>query len=75
MGCEVHHTYSSKVYDSKITRTGSGHRNVKGHVLGAMMLFEGDCVNLSHIMTVNITLLNEAQTLSVRDKNGGLKCT
>lgn len=59
----------------KITKTSSGHRHVEGHVLGAMMLFEGNCVNLSHIVTVSITLLNEAQSLSVGDKNGRLEWT
>lgn len=59
----------------KITKTSSGHRHVKGHVLGAMMLFEGNCVNLSHIVTISITLLNEAQSLSVGDKNGRLEWT
>lgn len=59
----------------KITKTSSGHRRVQGHVLGAMMLFEGNCINLSHIVTSSIILLNEAQSLSVGDKSGRLKRT
>lgn len=59
----------------KITKANSGHRKVKGHVLGAMMLFEGNCINLSHIVASSIILLNEAQSLSVGDKSGRLKWT
>lgn len=76
MGYGVHHTHTAvRCMIVKTQRQVVGHRNIKGYVLGAVMLFEGDYVKLNHIVTITDHSSEWGKSLLVRDKNEMLKCT